>query len=223
VESFLTRKTYKVTKAVYDKKENGMKQVTAPIEQDRKYISDSENGSEPYRQGYVRALEAVKEFLKLEERSRTVSETRSPVLESSASFGPFQPRDRSVLRANTEFELAQTLTVLEKEALEIALGVLRSKSDYGDFLNSWLRSYGARVLSPDPPSPLVPDSEAVLEDLHIDLEPVMESCTHLRTSTMKGQPSFGIIGLTRTELEQQRRFLDASRGFSGKSGNLSID
>jgi hypothetical protein len=200
-----------------------MKQATAPIEQDRKCISDSENGSEPYWQGYVRALEAVKEFLKLQERSRTMSETRSPVVQPPRSFGSFQPPDHSVLGANTEFELDQTLTVLEKEALEIALGVLRSKSDYGDFLNSWLRSYGARVLSADPPCPLVPESEAILEDLHSDLQPVGQSGIQSRTSSMKGQPSFGIIGLTRTELEQQQRSLDASRRFSGEAGNLWID
>ena len=41
------------------------------------------------------------------------------------------------------------------KALQIALGVLSSDTDYGDFLNSWLHDYGQRVLSDDPPDPLL--------------------------------------------------------------------
>jgi hypothetical protein len=50
-----------------------------------------------------------------------------------------------------------SLSTLERKALEIALGVLRSDTDYGDFLNSWLQDYGRKILSPNPPAPLLPD------------------------------------------------------------------
>ena len=49
-----------------------------------------------------------------------------------------------------------TITKQEKEALGLALGVLRSDSDYADFLGSWLQDYGRKVLSPNPPEPLLP-------------------------------------------------------------------
>jgi hypothetical protein len=45
----------------------------------------------------------------------------------------------------------------EAKALQIALGVLRSNTDYGGFLNAWLHDYGQRVLSDDPPEPLLPE------------------------------------------------------------------
>jgi hypothetical protein len=52
------------------------------------------------------------------------------------------------------------LTSLERKALQIALSVLRSGTDYGDFLNFWLQDYGRQVLSPNPPPPLLPDLSA---------------------------------------------------------------
>jgi len=58
-----------------------------------------------------------------------------------------------------------TVTGLEKKALQIALGVLRSGSDYGDFLNFWLQDYGRQVLSPYPPPPLLPELSADEERL----------------------------------------------------------
>jgi hypothetical protein len=47
------------------------------------------------------------------------------------------------------------ITEAEKEKLRIALGVLRSGTDYADFLQFWLSDYGMRVLSPNPPPPLL--------------------------------------------------------------------
>jgi hypothetical protein len=52
------------------------------------------------------------------------------------------------------------VTSLERNALQIALGVLRSDTDYGDFLNFWLQDYGRQVLSPNPPPPLLPELSA---------------------------------------------------------------
>jgi len=37
---------------------------------------------------------------------------------------------------------------------------------------------------------------------------------------METQPSFGIIGLTRTELDHQQLFLDVIRGFPAESENV---
>jgi hypothetical protein len=55
------------------------------------------------------------------------------------------------------------LTSLERKALQIALGVLRSDTDYGDFLDFWLQDYGRQVLSPNPPPPLLPELSAAEE------------------------------------------------------------
>lgn len=52
-----------------------------------------------------------------------------------------------------------TATNREKQALEIALGVLRSDTDYADFLSSWLEDYGRPLLSSKPPVPLLPEEE----------------------------------------------------------------
>ena len=49
------------------------------------------------------------------------------------------------------------LTSSESETLRIALGVLRSGTDYADFLDTWLHDYGFRVLSPNPPAELTRD------------------------------------------------------------------
>ena len=52
------------------------------------------------------------------------------------------------------------MTSLERKALQIALGVLRSNTDYADFLNFWLQDYGRQVLSPNPPPALLPELSA---------------------------------------------------------------
>jgi hypothetical protein len=51
--------------------------------------------------------------------------------------------------------LTSEITDSEREKLEIALGVLRSGTDYADFLQSWLLDYGTRILSSNPPAPLL--------------------------------------------------------------------
>ena len=61
----------------------------------------------------------------------------------------------------------ENLIETEKEMLTIALGVLRSGTDWADFLGSWLSDYGTRVLRSSPP-PLMPDEfdELVTPTLH---------------------------------------------------------
>jgi hypothetical protein len=49
------------------------------------------------------------------------------------------------------------VTDTERKLLEIALGVLRTGTDYADFLNSWLCDYGCQILSPNPPCGLLQD------------------------------------------------------------------
>lgn len=51
--------------------------------------------------------------------------------------------------------LTEPITEAEKEQLRIALGVLRSGTDYADFLQFWLLDYGLKVLSRNPPPPLL--------------------------------------------------------------------
>jgi len=68
-----------------------------------------------------------------------------------------------------DFDPTQPMTSLEREALRITLGVLRSETDYADFLNSWLRDYGRQILSPNPPPPLLP-AWSVEEELALIVE-----------------------------------------------------
>jgi hypothetical protein len=153
-----------------------MRQAIAAIEQEMKYINESENGAEQYRKGYVRALEIVAEFLNLHESGRALYRTNCPGVDRLLSFASPPAREVSSCGAYRQFRLAETLTVSEKEALEIALGVLRSNTDYGDFLTSWLRSYGAQILSGDPPSPLLPPSDAELDLLEAELRRFEHHC-----------------------------------------------
>ena len=53
-------------------------------------------------------------------------------------------------------EALSTATERERQNLEIALGVLRSNTEWADFLGSWLTDYGQRVLSCEL-APLMPD------------------------------------------------------------------
>jgi hypothetical protein len=147
-----------------------MKQAITAIEQEAKYINDLEEGAQQYRKGYIKALEVVAEFLNVYESGAALHPTTCPGVERLLSFTSLPLREVLLSRGQREFYLNERLTMSEKEALEIGLGVLRSDTDCGDFLNSWLRSYGAQVLSPDPPSPLVPHSEAELDLLDAELE-----------------------------------------------------
>jgi hypothetical protein len=45
--------------------------------------------------------------------------------------------------------------VTRARLLELVLGVLRSGSDYADFLGSWLEEYGGQALSPNAPAALL--------------------------------------------------------------------
>ena len=51
--------------------------------------------------------------------------------------------------------LTEPITEAEMERLRVALGVLRSGTDYADFLQFWLSDYGLRILSTNPPPPLL--------------------------------------------------------------------
>ncbi len=61
------------------------------------------------------------------------------------------------------------MTILEKESLQITLGVLRSNTDHPDFLSSWLQDYGRQILSPNPPPPLLPEM-SVEEELALMMQ-----------------------------------------------------
>jgi hypothetical protein len=140
-----------------------MKLAIAAIEEEMKYVNDSEDGAKQYRKGYIEALEIVAQFLNVHESGEALYRITRPAVGRLLSFASLPLREGLLCGGQGEFHLAETLTIFEKEALQIALGVLRSDSDYGDFLNSWLRSYGVQVLSPYPPSPLLPCSDAELD------------------------------------------------------------
>ena len=56
----------------------------------------------------------------------------------------------------------------ERRLLEIALGVLRSDTDWADFLGAWLNDYGQQIISHNLP-PLINEpmeSEPVVADAH---------------------------------------------------------
>jgi hypothetical protein len=92
-----------------------------------------------------------------------VKNTRSKRLSVGArqpSVAPTQADEkREISESGGGLDLS-AVTSLERNALQIALGVLRSDTDYGDFLNFWLQDYGRQVLSPNPPSPLLPELSA---------------------------------------------------------------
>ncbi len=127
--------------------------IVCAIEQEMKFMSDSEEGSPQYHKGYIRALEVIRDFLKLQ-----YGEPYPP----SAS-GPAVQRLMASLSLQLDLACEKPRRDLakpnrfEQEALEIALNVLRSDTDYADFLGWWLQDYGRQVLSENPPPPLLPE------------------------------------------------------------------
>ena len=69
--------------------------------------------------------------------------------------------------SNASRQELSIVSACERKLLEIALGVLRSGTDWADFLNSWLNDYGQQVISCKLP-PLIDESlhesEAVVAD-----------------------------------------------------------
>lgn len=68
-----------------------------------------------------------------------------------------------------ELRLDFPMTANEREAIRLALGILRSGTDYADFLNSWLQDYGPQLLSSNPPPPLL-DRTSPNEELELLIE-----------------------------------------------------
>jgi hypothetical protein len=181
--------------------ENQMKNIVCAIEQETKFMNDSEERGSQYGRGYLRALEIVAAFLSLQadedpKRKPTcpaVDRLRASV-ELQTELGPFRLQTSAAKakraartkktsnggnRANRtsskpallrkenqeqNFSINEPLTRQEQEQLRIALGVLRSGTDYADFLNSWLEDYGRQILSPNPPPPLIPEL-SVMDEL----------------------------------------------------------
>lgn len=136
--------------------------IVRAIEQEMKYIGDSEERCRQYRKGYLRALELVREFLDCHKPDSVLPRTPSSSVGQLRSAVEERPGDvRSQLAAiavDTKENLdLSAVNPWEVKALQVALGVLRSGTDYGDFLNAWLHDYGQRVLSHDPPDPLLPE------------------------------------------------------------------
>ena len=140
-----------------------MQNLISVIEQEMKFISDSEEGSRQYRKGYLRALRIVTEFLDLQKpdaghvRTPTCSAVARLLSMLSLELGAVHAQPAAVSIEEKETLDYPAINPWEKNALQIALGVLRSGTDYGDFLCSWLHDYGARVLSSNPPDPLPPE------------------------------------------------------------------
>jgi hypothetical protein len=84
-----------------------------------------------------------------------------------ANRTPSEPALRPREKQEQNFSINEPLTRQEQEQLRIALGVLRSGTDYADFLTFWLEDYGQPVLSPNPPPPLLPELSGVEEEFQI--------------------------------------------------------
>jgi hypothetical protein len=71
--------------------------------------------------------------------------------------------------SNAYGQVLNAVSECERRLLEIALGVLRSDTDWADFLCSWLNDYGRQVISHKMP-PLMDEplheSEPVVADAH---------------------------------------------------------
>jgi hypothetical protein len=136
--------------------------IARAIEQEMKYIADSEDGSRQFRKGYLRALEIVTEFLDSQKPDSVVPRVPNAAVGRLLSVVEERPEDVHPQLAATAIDDKESLDLpavnpLEAKVLQIALGVIRSGTDYGDFLNAWLHDYGQRVLSHDPPDPLLPE------------------------------------------------------------------
>jgi hypothetical protein len=171
-----------------------VKNIVRAIEQETKFMNDSEERGSQYGRGYLEALQVVAEFLSLHAGDGSVSGKatcsgverlrESIVLQNEAGLFGLQtattqpngaartkrtrtektrassaPSKPACLPAAHEQNLAidESITRQEQEQLRIALGVLRSGTDYADFLSSWLEDYGRQILSPNPPPPLLPE------------------------------------------------------------------
>jgi hypothetical protein len=144
--------------------------IVTAIEQEMKFVSDSEEGSKQYRKGYVRALEVVAEFFRIATNVNRQTTPKDPAVLRLVELahtdnGCFasapctaQTDGLAMMGARTTFDGGE-LTTQEAGTLRLALVVLRSSNvDYSDFLNFWLSDYGAKILSPKPPPGLLPDS-----------------------------------------------------------------
>ena len=132
------------------------------IEQEMKFVDDSEEGSRQYRKGYLRALKIVREFLDCQKPDSTLLPTPSASEVGRLLSAAEEPERLHEQLAATSVDEKESLDLsaanpLEAKVLQIALGVLRSNTDYADFLNFWLHDYGQRVLSDDPPDSLLPE------------------------------------------------------------------
>jgi hypothetical protein len=154
---------------------NNIVRAICAIEQEMKYVGDSEEGSRQYRKGYFRALKIVREFLKFQKPDSVL--LHKPSCSAVARLLSALADEPGVVHAQSAAVSIDEKASLdlpavnpwEEEALQIALGVLRSNTDYGDFLGAWLHDYGQRVLSSDPPEPLLPERSSE-EELALRVE-----------------------------------------------------
>jgi hypothetical protein len=117
-------------------KEITMNSIICAIEEEIKYTLDSKEGSPQYRAGYETALNAVVEFLPLQNGGQSSTSTHHPVVTRLLSFAP-RPTGESL-----DEKIEKALTESERELLTIALEVLRADPDGADYLVWWLTTYG---------------------------------------------------------------------------------
>lgn len=142
---------------------NNLVPAICAIEQEMKFIGNSEEGSRQYRKGYLRALKIVREFLNFQKPDSVL--LRTPSCSAVVRLLSALSQEQEVVHTKLAgISIDETVNPdlslpnpLEAKALEIALQVLRSNTDYGDFLNFWLHDYGQRVLSSNPPDTLLPE------------------------------------------------------------------
>ena len=181
-----------------------MKESLAAIEQEIKFTQDANAGTRQYRTGYVAALESVAAFLGLQEGERSPRVTDSAAVKRLLSCVPL--RFREDMDGHEEAKAAIPISTLEKESIEIALGVLRCDSDHADFLNWWLREYGRKVLSPEPNrrSPLFPDVPAPTTEAELDLLEAELDRFAVLTSDRYGRVHEGITAFCHHRLDSER-------------------
>lgn len=141
-----------------------MKDTIAAIDQEAKYMQDSEDGHKQYRRGYVHALQTVSEFL-IDQSEQRIHNGENAAVERLLAF--------AALHRSTQVDypfLARPDSGIQRDVLEVAASALRSGDENADFLNWWLETYGTKAPSSSAHAscPIFPDCPAPRTEAELD-------------------------------------------------------
>lgn len=118
-----------------------MEDIIAAIEQEAKYMQDSEQGGRHYRKGYVHALRAVSEFL-ISQSEPHDHESGSAAVQRLSAFAALQRSSRLDCTSPPQRD-----EIALREDVKIAADVFPSVNEYAIFSNSHLHTHSTHALS----------------------------------------------------------------------------